>query len=290
MPRIGIVFAGAGSKGAYEIGCLRAIEDHFGCQSIKCISSASIGALITQAYGMGFLDVLVKKWREIDTEKHGKIFLSYSGNDDILQMISDTMRESKQIPFEHYVSIWNYTQHRSEYVSFHSLTGKELQDYMKGALSVPIFSKGEVVRGDRILDGAFLDNIPAYPLINKELDYIFCIYFDNYKYVFENRQFDKKIIKLFDFPNDKRLELFVFNKERFDQMVDYGYEYTKTVINKLFSNQNSDEVYRAIELYENDLKCEHKPRLTSDVVLNNINVMAKRYSKRLSNRTKIKDQ
>ena len=48
MPKIGIVLAGGASKGAYEIGCLRAIEDWFGLDSIKCISSASVGSIITQ--------------------------------------------------------------------------------------------------------------------------------------------------------------------------------------------------------------------------------------------------
>ena len=133
-----------------------------------------------------------------------------------------------------------------------------------------------------------MDNIPAYPLIDKDLDYIFCIYFDNNKYFFESDSFNKKFIKLFDFPNERRLELFMITKEKFDGMIDYAYQYTSSVIDKLFVHDDRENVYRAIKEYENNLDCEHKPRLTADVVLNNINVMTKRYSKRLTNRTKVK--
>lgn len=288
MAKIGIVLSGAGSKGAYEIGCIRAIEDHFGLQSIKCVSSASIGALITQAYGSGKLDQFADKWKNLDTEIHGRVFLSYCSKDGIFDMIKDVVHNDKGMPFEHYVSVWNYTRHRSEYIPFHKLENNELTDYMKAAIAVPVFSKGVVVKGDRILDGALLDNIPAYPLIDKDLDYIFCIYFDNHKYFFENKCFNQKLIKLFDFPNEKRLDLFTQSKAQFDEMMNYGYEYTTNIIKKLFVHDDKEQVYKAIEEYDSNLDCEYKPRLTADVVLNNINVMTKRYSKRLTNRTKVK--
>ncbi len=288
MPNIGIVLAGAASKGAYEIGCLRAIEERFGKDSIKYISSASVGSLIAQAYGMGKIELLIDEWTHLDVKKHGRFFLSYSGNNNILDMICDAINDENKLPFKHYVSVWNYTQHKSEYIPFHELSTEDLQHYMKGAIAIPIFSKGEFVNGDRILDGAFLDNIPVYPLVDKDLDYIFCIYFDNCKYFFENEEFDSKVIKVFDFPNEKMLELMTFRPENFDDMVDYGYKHMNDVMDRIFVSEDKQEVYAAIKEYDNADDNTYKHRLTADVVLNNINVVTKHYSKRLSNRKKEK--
>ena len=286
MPKIGIILAGGASKGAYEIGCMRALIEHFGMEDIKCVSSASIGGLIAQGYGMGSIDDVINIWRNINTKKHGRFFLTYSGNEDMLAAVSSVVDHDVTIPFEHFVSIWNFTQRKVEYIPFHELSGERLQQYTRGALAIPFFSKGELIDGDRILDGAFLDNIPAYPLLQKELDFIFCIYFDNCKYFFENEEFDSKIIKLCDFPNEKMLELMTFNPEDFDNMVQYGYEYTKKVINELFTTDNIEEIYKAIKKREDEQNLEYKPRLTADIVLNNINVMTKKYAKRMSHRKK----
>lgn len=288
MPKIGIVLAGGASKGAYEIGCLRAIEDHFGIENIKCISSASVGSIIAQSYGTNRAENLAKRWKDIDTKRFGRFFLAYSGNDDFLDMLCEEILPGDQLPYEHYVSIWNFSQHKIEYVPYHKLSGKCLQKYIRGGIAIPFFSKGEVVKGDRIYDGAFLDNIPVYPLVDKDLDYIFCVYFDNFKYVFENEVFDKKVIKLFDFPNEGLLETMVFTRNEFEGMIQYGYDYTNRVIEELFVKDDKTSVLEAIEHREKNQVATYKPRLTTDVVLNNINVMTKRYSKRMSKRVKDK--
>lgn len=287
MANIGVVLAGGANKGAYELGVLYALEEYFGLDSIRCISSSSIGALIAQTFGIGKTDVLADSWKNIDTKKHGSFFLSYSGNEHFLSKIDNVLDGNNNLPFEHHVSIWNYTCRKVEYIPFHTLIGERLQKYMRGAISIPFFSKGELIDGNRILDGAFLDNIPAYPLVKKDLDFVFCVYFDNCQYVFENENFDKKVIKLFDFPNLKRLELMKYTANGFENMVQYGYDYTMRVVKELFEGkQNKEEVYTAIEDMAKNQVCEYKPRLTADVVLNNINVVTKKYAKRLSSRDK----
>ena len=288
MPKIGIVLSGAASKGAYELGCLRAIEEYFGMKNIKCVSSASIGALISQVYGMGKGDELETLWKSLDPKKHGRFFLAFSGNEAVLEMIRSTVNKVKRPPYEHFVSVWNFTQHKVEYIPFHELSDEMLQKYLRGAIGIPFLSRGEVVNGDRILDGAFVDNIPAYPLLHKDLDYIFCIYFDNYKYFFENDEFNKKVIKLYDFPNEKRLEMMTFKPESFDGMVQYGYDYTMRVIKEVFVSEDREEVYRAIAEQDKNQVAAFKPRLTTEIVLTNINIMTKRYSKRLSKRVREK--
>ena len=288
MPNIGVILAGGSCKGAYEIGCLRAIEDYFGMDSIKCISSASVGSVVGQSYAMDRSAKLEHFWKTLDVKKYGRMILSYASNDDIFGAISKSVAPDRPLPYEHYVSIWNFTQSKLEYIPFHELQGDRLLQYMRAAISIPFFCKGELIDGNRTLDGAFLDNIPVYPLLEKDLDYIFCIYFDNCKYFFENETIDSKIIKLFDFPNEKMLEVLSFHPENFDAMLEFGYNYATKTIRELFADPAPQAVYAAIDAREKRNEATYTTRFTADIVLNNINIMTKRYSKSLATRTKEK--
>ena len=83
------------------------------------------------------------------------------------------------------------------------------------------------------------------------------------------------------------LELMAFRPQEFDTMVQYGYDYTLRTIRELFERDAAD-VYAAIAEREKRGEATYKPRLTADIVLNNINVMTKRYSGRLTNRVRKK--
>lgn len=281
--KIGIVLSGAASKGAYEYGFLKAASEFFGIDSIKCVSSASIGMLAGQTLGIGKPHEFERIWKSINPKKHGRLFLSYGGPGPIRDEICKVFTPDDTLCYEHYVAVWNFTKSKVEYIPFHDQPYDRLQQYIKGAIAIPILVKGEIIDGDRILDGAFVDNIPAYPLMDKDLDYILCVYFDNHKYFFENEAFDSKILKLYDFPNDKRLETLVFTPESFDEMAKYGYDYTLKTLKKVFATDDKAQIMAAIKENNEAQQAEYKPRLTVDTVLNKINVMTKKYAKRMSN-------
>ena len=69
MPRIGVVLSGCAGKGAYEIGCMLAIREYFGAENIKCISSASMGAVIGHPTSLGRIEEMEHAFREMDSGK-----------------------------------------------------------------------------------------------------------------------------------------------------------------------------------------------------------------------------
>lgn len=287
MAKIGVVLSGCAGKGAYEIGCMQAIVDHFGMESIVCVGAASVGALIAQAFAIGRSEELKRAFRDIDEGKYGRYPLGFASNPEAMAAIAALLEGDNVTAFENYVSIWNLTHNSVEYIPFHSLAAEKILPYMQGAISFPIFSKGVLVDGCKYLDGAFLDNIPVHPIMDKDLDYIFCIYFDNCRYAFEAPETDRKIIKLYDFPNQRRIEVLIYEFGTYDQMYDYGYGYTKGVIERIFKSDAPEEIYQAISDYDKCSQATYKKRLTADVVLSNINTVTSRYFKSAYSRQKL---
>ena len=288
MPKFGIVLSGGMTRGAYEVGCLRAIEERFGKESICCISTSSIGTLTGYGYGVDRLDLVVDTWKNIDTSETGRFFPTFSGHPMLLDKIRNEMiKEGDKLCYKMYTSLWNFTEKKVEYIPFHELTAEQAREYVCASIAIPIFNKGVRINGNLMFDGAFLDNIPVFPMATEELDYIFCIYFDGCNYLFENEEFDKKIIKLSEFPQEKRLEMMFFNPKRFNDMVDFGYTYTNRIIERIFATDDHEQILAAIKEYEISKCQEYKKRLTADVVLNSVNTLTKRYAKRMSNREKL---
>lgn len=277
---IGIVLAGGMSKGAYEIGCINAIVEYFGRESIRCISASSIGTLVSYAFVSDQMELLVQRLKEVDVKQSGKFFPALSGNSELNLKIRDFVPGGNAVTSHMYATIWNFTERRVDYVPFHTLTDEAAKNYLCAAIAIPLFNKGVRLNGCTLFDGAFIDNIPVYPLMDEELDYIFCIYFDPHSCLFENEAFDGKIIKLHNFPNKKRWDSFVFDPERMDGMIDYGYGYTKNMIGRVFSCDSSGEIRRRIDLLNASSADNVKRRLTCDVILTNINKMTARYARR----------
>ena len=291
MPKFGVVLSGGMVRGAYEIGCLRAIEERFGKDSIRVISTSSIGTVTAYGYGVDRLELVEDTWKNIDTSETGRFFPTFSGHPLLLDKIRNEMiREGDELCFKMYTSLWNFTQKKVEYIPFHELTAEQAREYVCASIAIPVFNKGVRIKGDLMFDGAFLDNIPVAPLQQEELDYIFCIYFDGCNYLFENEEFDKKIIKLSEFPQEKRLEMMFFNPKNFDTMVQFGYDYTIRIMDRIFATDDPEQILCAIKEYETSKCQEYKKRLTADVVLNGVNTLTKRYAKRMSNREKLQKQ
>jgi predicted acylesterase/phospholipase RssA len=98
MAKIGIILSGAASKGAYEYGFLKAVDEFFQKDEIKCVSSASIGMLAAQTYGIGAPYEFERIWKMIDPKKHGRLFLSYGGPGPIRDEICKVFKENNK-PF-----------------------------------------------------------------------------------------------------------------------------------------------------------------------------------------------
>src|SRR4051794_35827195 len=62
--RIGLLFSGGGAKGAYQIGCWKALRA-LGLDDFRAIAGSSVGAMNAVLVGTGRLDTAEAVWRKL---------------------------------------------------------------------------------------------------------------------------------------------------------------------------------------------------------------------------------
>ncbi len=273
--KYGIVLSGGMAKGALQIGALYAINEII--QNVDIISACSVGILNGYAYATGKLDDAKKMWLEL-CDSNTRIFVgdllkSYLLQKDIKKLCSCTDTFSCDL----LAALFDSVNRSIVYKNLLSVDKNKLSDYIKASVSVPIYNHGTVIGNGCYYDGGVLDNIPVTPLLEKELDFIICVYFDNICYTFENPEFDKKIIKI-TFPTKNLIkESAIFEKSRIENMINEGYEKTKNILSFVLGNDtnDADKIYSRIS-FLNDLTKTKKIRITGDVFVTNLNRITKR--------------
>ena len=124
--------------------------------------------------------------------------------------------------------------------------------------------------------------IPIYPLVPHPLDYVICIYYDEYNYIFESSEFDDRVIKISLYDREEILRQSVwFTKKDTERMAKEGYRKTKAVLDFVFSKGMDDakKIYGQIKAL-NDLNPKREIRLTGDVAMGKLNKFLKTLTKR----------
>ena len=65
---IGLVLAGGGGKGAYQVGVLKVLQEQGLLEDVTAISGASIGAVNAMLYSMNDMERMYQAWNEIDMD------------------------------------------------------------------------------------------------------------------------------------------------------------------------------------------------------------------------------
>lgn len=69
MKGIGLVFAGGGGKGAYEIGVWKYLHEIGLDQYVRCVSGTSVGALNAALFVGSSYELAEKLWLDINQDK-----------------------------------------------------------------------------------------------------------------------------------------------------------------------------------------------------------------------------
>lgn len=281
MRRIGLVLSGGMAKGAYQVGVLQALSEYFAPAEITYTAASSIGVLNAYAFHTGRLDYARKMWRQSVPDGSRKLITAMLRSTFLQNAVQSLCCPEDVLDNSLYISLYNATTNQLSYIDLQSLPAEAYPTYLRASVSMPIYNRAVIISGDKYFDGAMVDNIPVYPIAKKEIDYVICIYFDHYNYLFENQIFDKKVIKI-TFPDNKIVSNSVlFMPERVEYMLERGYEESKAVFDYLFSHGTQDVagILRR-QQYRNLSNSNARIRITGDFMVSNLNRVAKKLTRK----------
>ena len=273
---IGLVLSGGMGKGAYQEGALTAINEFFRPSDFEYVSAASVGALNTYAYLTNKLTEAKRVWESVNFKGKNR-FITSVLKSSFLQDTITTIISKEAITNNFYVPLLDLANKELDYYNFKDIPPMEIDAYLRASIAMPFYNKGISV-GEKILyDGAIVDNIPIFPVLRNDLDYVICIYFDDFNYIFEDDSADNRIIKL-TFPDDKIISNSInVNHNAIIYMINEGYSRTRRLFSDIFSNGTDDleTIYCKIE--QNNLhELNKKKRITGDVLVTNMNKVVKK--------------
>ena len=278
---IGLVLSGGMAKGALQLGALYALSECIPLEEIKYVTCASVGTLNGYAYMTNKLERAKKMWSEL-CNNDKKMGLTQFLRSDILQEdIIGLYDPNDSVSAEFYCSLFELSTRNIVYKDLSKVDKDKIPLYLKASVALPVCNRVVEVDGSGYFDGAVVDNIPVFPLLDRELDYVICIYFDDICYKFESTEFDNKIIKI-TFPNETSLkQSFVFQQDSIDDMLEEGYERTKRILKEYFSDgyDNLEQIYRNIDFINRNSK-DSRLRLTGDVIITNFNKITQKLTRR----------
>ncbi len=272
--RIGLVLSGGIAKGAYQLGVLKVFAQRLPKDFFSCISASSVGILNAYAYATGQLEKAEKTWCTLEFSGlfgFVRSFTRGSYTERLLQQYSfDT---PLQQPF--YIVCLSLPQMRLNYVDLSPLSAQQQCQYIRAGVAVPPFCTPVEVDGVKYIDGAMVDNIPVQPLCKERFDLVVVIYFDDEDYLFESDEFDSRVIRVSFLEKHVIRDSFAFDIDSVDAMIREGERKANAIVDEYFAN-GFDSVSELLQQKNCEQKNQRKPRISGDVIVNNINLYAKK--------------
>ncbi len=277
---IGLVLAGGMAKGAYEIGALRALQKYIPFDQIKCVSSSSVGVLNAYAFMTGKLQQAEELWEGLCVDNVRFPVSKLLRSSLLQQNIRNIYDKSDTMPAPFYCTLFDVNGTKVVYKNLSTVKNSQYLDYLRASVSIPIYNRAVRIGDASYFDGAMIDNIPVYPLLKHNLDYIICIYFDETSYKFEDTYFDNKVIRLVFAGNDLFRQSLVFDKQSVHRMIKQGESRTEQILSAVFSKgyDDLDHIYETIE--RSNRNSIRTLRVTGDVLVTNLNRITQKFAKR----------
>lgn len=175
MSKLGLVLAGGGGKGGYEIGVWKYLREIGLDERISVISGTSVGGLNAVLIGCGDYEKAERIWLteiegkilDTDSESHksGAIF----SREGLLQIIGKyidlaQIQNSEKVI---YVTCYDTGESQADYIKLNGRTSEEIKTYLLATSAIPVAFQKEKVNGRAYYDGGLKDNVPLKPLIDE---------------------------------------------------------------------------------------------------------------------------
>ena len=261
MERYGLVLAGGGGKGAYQIGAWKALKEmKVGFDAIIGVSIGSInGALIAADE----YEKAVDMWKNVSIDKGIKIsselpdpenllskknwgilfreFVKNGGIDAsplksfVSQYVDEEKVRASMIDFG-MIAVQLSQQNNKVEFFLEDIAEGELVNYLMASASVP-FINNVGPEGEKFLDGGAYDNIPVVTLKKRGFNKLIVIDISNIKGVAHNLDLiNSQITYIRPYDISDLGGTFDFEKDTIDKRIQLGYYDTKKAFSELSGN------------------------------------------------------
>ena len=205
--KIGLVLAGGGGKGAYELGVWKALDELKLTKYITVFSGTSIGAFNSVLFAMNDMKKADELWEEVTMDnlvpiskseliKRGiglyiggknlqlaKKFLNYKlehgaiANDGAIEVVEkyldfNKIKENNKICYAACTKLSDFSAKYFKINDFDEETGKKI---VLASASLPLIYDCTEVLGEKYIDGGIADNIPIQPVYGENCNIIIVV-------------------------------------------------------------------------------------------------------------------
>ncbi len=174
MSKLGLVLAGGGGKGSYQIGVWKYLREIGLDGQISVISGTSVGALNAFLIGCGDYEMAERIWlteiedKILDTESRSHKSGAFFSREGLLKIINENIKFHQDHKFPAiYVTCFNTKENKAEYIKLNGRPDEEITDYLLATSAIPIVFQKENINGRNYYDGGLKDNVPLKPLIDE---------------------------------------------------------------------------------------------------------------------------
>jgi NTE family protein len=274
--KLGLMLGGGGSKGSYQVGVIKALEEAGILGLVKVISGTSIGAINTMILMSKANHAKISEiWEHLDNQnvfggglkydtKKQNLFSLEPLYEKLCSYVSEKkVRKSPIIGYataaqmltkEHNI-LTQLLPSTMEAVHFKLNTFHQPHKAVLASASIPVLFGITHIDGIPYVDGGAVDNYPMQPLLDEGCNVIFAIAIDAR---FNVNLYEKFDINLIDFSSKQAfsrsvlldlIESIRFTNEVKESKHELGYLVGKLMINKLWENglikKNKDRMYLA---------------------------------------------
>lgn len=265
--KLGLVLAGGGGKGGYEIGVWKYLKEIGLDKKISVISGTSVGGL--NAVLMGTVDYKTAEhiWlneienRILDKESSENKKAALFSRDGLLEIIDKfvPLEKLKKNKKSIYVTCFRKEGLEPDYFKLNDYEISDVKKMLCATSAIPVAFQSEEIFGKNYVDGGVKDNVPLKPLLDEKCTHALIVNLDT-EFHKSYDGFDiNNVIPLH--PTSKLGGLFSgtmdFSKERTQKRIELGYNDCKNsnaakinslleddeMINKI-NKMNDDEIFK----------------------------------------------
>ncbi|MDL2292690.1 patatin-like phospholipase family protein [Acholeplasma sp. OttesenSCG-928-E16] len=253
--KIGLMLAGGGAKGAYQLGVIKALEEKGLTSNIQSVSGTSIGSINALLFMVKRkYSYMEEMWKYMDKEyvfaetrkDHKGVYNIQKLVDHVTSKIPlKNIRKSKVNGYATACKllggntiISQLNMKNMEVSVFNLNTVKEPFKAILASASIPLIFGYTEIDGQFYVDGGLLDNYPVKPLLDDNCNIILSVPIDPR---FDNESYEDRDILHIDFGSNAifHKNFFVdladavkFNKKYEEELLLLGYNAAKKVIKK----------------------------------------------------------